>query len=328
MINLTTDPEDMKRFASRDDLDALLSGFDGLELMYLDEDARDLVAPRQVVGIHMNHFHYWVDLWNGDERALLREFGSKEAIARYYGGTECYDNGTGRDVIITRLRRDLDAAVRYGAEYVVFHISDAGMRESLTRQFQHTDEEVIRASIEVLNIVFRNVPPITLLFENLWHPGLTFLDPEMTKLLFDGVEHPDTGIMLDTGHLMMMNPALRTEEEAVAFIVSQLGRHDLPGEKSGSFCEKIRGIHLNKSLTGETFERYRVNPLALPEDQDARMAMLYEYIFQIETHLPFTGTGVRELIEQIAPDYLVYEFMSRNLKQHQDFLAAQRRSLE
>ncbi|MDR0875605.1 MAG: sugar phosphate isomerase/epimerase [Clostridiales Family XIII bacterium] len=314
LINLTTDAVDIDRFPTRAGLDALLSGFDGLELMYLYEDTKGIIADRHVVGLHLNHFHYWVDMWNGDEQALLTEFGSQDAIERYYGGT-------GRAAIITRLRAGLDAALRYGAEYVVFHVSDAGLQESMTRQFRHTDEEVIRASIELLNLVFRDAPPLTLLFENLWHPGMTFLDPQMTGLLFDGVEHKDAGIMLDTGHLMLMNPALRTEEEAVAYIHSLLDRH-------GPLCEKIRGVHLNKSLTGEVAERYRLHPLRLPDSQAERMTLLYEYIFQIETHLPFTGAGVPGLIERIAPDYLVYEFITRNLEEHKQFLEEQKRSLQ
>jgi hypothetical protein len=202
----------------------------------------------------------------------------------------------------------------------VFHVADAGLQESMTRQFRHTDEEVVRASIELLNLVFRDAPPVTLLFENLWQPGMTFLDPQVTQVLFDGVEHPDKGIMLDTGHLMLMNPALRTEEEAVACIHSLLDRH-------GPLCEKIRGVHLNKSLTGEIAERYRLHPPALPDSRAERMTLLYEYIFQIETHLPFIGAGVRELIGRIAPDYLVYEFITRNLNEHKQFLEEQKRSL-
>jgi hypothetical protein len=313
LINLTTDAVDLERFASRSDLESLLFGFDGLELMYLSEDTRDIVCGSHVVGIHMNHFHYWLDLWNGDEQTLFRELGSAEAIERYYGGI-------GRDAIIMRLRRDLDAALRYGAEYVVFHVSDAGMLESMTRQFRHTDEEVIRASIDLLNIVFADAPPVTLLLENLWHPGLTFLDPEMTKMLFEGIDHPDTGIMLDTGHLMLMNPALRTEEEAVDYIHSLLDRH-------GSLCEKICGIHLNKSLTGEIAGRYAANPPLMPDSFGERMMRLYEYIFQIETHLPFTGAGVSDLIRRIAPDYLVYEFITRNLQEHREYIEEQKRGL-
>ena len=309
LINLTTDTIDLGRFESSADLDELLMGFDGLELMYLGDDTRDIIQERQVVGIHINNFHCWLDMWTGNEKALLNEFDSLDTIEQYYGGTT-------RDVIIDRIRNDLDVALLYGAEYVVLHISDSSTYESMTRQFHHSDEEVIRASCELINTVFCDDPPVTLLLENLWHPGLTFLDPAMTKLLFEGINHKDSGIMLDTGHLMLMNPELQTQEEAIVYIESLLDLH-------GSLCDKIRGVHLNKSLTGDIALRYRENPPELPDSYSERVYKLYEYIFQIETHLPFTGDGICGLIERIGPDYLVYEFMSKNLEEHKKYLIEQ-----
>ena len=313
LINQTTDAFDLGRFMGSADFDDHIQGFDGLELMYLGEDTQGIISPQHVVGIHINNFHCWFDMWNGDERALLNEFGTLETIEQYYGGT-------GRDVIIDRVRRDLDVALRYGAEYVVLHISDSTIGESITRQFLHTDEQIIRASIELINTVFDDKPPVKLLFENLWHPGLTFLDPKMTKLLFDGIEHKETGIMLDTGHLMLMNPSLRTEEEAVKYIDSLLDLH-------GPLCEKIMGIHLNKSLTGEVAKRYMEQPPEMPGSYLERVNILYEYIFKVETHLPFTGDGICGLIERIGPEYLVYEFMSNDIEEHKKYLLEQKKCL-
>ena len=313
LINLTTDTIDLDRFKCSADLEELLTGFDGLELMYLGDDTRGIIQKRQVTGVHLNNYHCWLDLWNGDERALLNEFDSLDTIERYYGGTT-------RDVIIDRVRRDLDMALSYDAEYVVLHISDSSTYESMTRQFLHSDEEVIRASCELINTVFCDDPPVTLLLENLWHPGLTFLDPAMTKLLFEGINHKDTGIMLDTGHLMLMNPELQTQEEAIVYIESLLDLH-------GSLCEKIRGIHLNKSLTGDIALRYKENPPEMPYNYYERVNKLYEYIFQIETHLPFTGVGICGLIERIGPEYLIYEFMSSGLDEHKKYLAEQKQCL-
>ena len=126
--------------------------------------------------------------------------------------------------------------------------------------------------------------------------------------------------MLDTGHLMLMNPSLRSQEEAVKYIASLLDLH-------GPLCERIMGIHLNKSLTGEVALRYQENPPEMPESYSERVSKLYEYIFQVETHLPFTGDGICGLIERIGPEYLVYEFMSRDIEEHKKFLAEQKQCL-
>lgn len=65
----------------------------------------------------------------------------------------------------------------------------------------------------------------------------------MTARLLAQVRYPKCGVMLDTGHLMHTNPALRTPDEAVDYIHRILDRYaDL------SF---IKGIHLHQSLTGD-----------------------------------------------------------------------------
>ena len=71
-VNLTTSPEDLDRFASREELEELLRGFDGVELMYYGEDERKIIPPERVVGFHMQNHNYWLDFWRREEEALRR----------------------------------------------------------------------------------------------------------------------------------------------------------------------------------------------------------------------------------------------------------------
>ena len=51
-----------------------------------------------------------------------------------------------------------------------------------------------------------------------------------------------------------------------------------------------------------------------------RFRQVYEHIFAIDQHLPFTDPGVRELVERIDPLYLTYEYITRNREELANFL--------
>ena len=313
-FNITTSSCDLDRFVSREDFLALLEGFDGVELMVYDEDERNLIRPEDVVGLHMSSFYCWLDFWQGNVDRCLQEFGTEEAMYAYYGGET-------RQALIDRFRVDLVNAKKYGAEYMVYHVADSNSLETLTRQYAHTDEEVIDAACELINAALDGVidGPM-LLLENLWEPGLTFTRPEMTARLMDGIRYSNKGIMLDTGHLLHTSLALRTQKEGVAYIRRRLEEH-------GELCSYIRGIHLNQSLTGAYMRRVRRNPPKLAKDYNERSGQLFEYIFQADRHKPFVARGVRELIEGIGPDYLTFEFISNDLKEHKTMLRRQFKAL-
>lgn len=314
MFNLTTCSDDLDRFQSREDLLCLMDGFDGVELMYLGEDQRQLILKEQVIGLHMSYFPYWLDLWRGDMEAVEREFGDAQTWERYYGGKD-------RSAVLDRFKADLRKAHEYEAEYVVFHVSDCSCYESFTLEFGHSDEEVIDAACELLNELFREEDgSLMLLVENLWQPGLTFTRPEMTKRLMDGIDYINKGIMLDTGHLLHTDHTLRTQEEGVAYIHALLDAH-------GPLCQWIKGVHLNQSLTGEYCERIRKDPPKLGDTFEQRHCQMFSHAFAVDQHLPFTCKGIGDLISRISPEYLTFEFITESKLQHQQYLQAQKEAL-
>ncbi len=313
-FNLTTSSDDLNRFSDREALLSLMEGFDGVELMCLGDDTRQLIPSDRVIGLHMNCPYTWLDLWNGDESALIAEFGSLETCARMFGGL-------GRDALLSSLKRDLAYARRYGAEYVVYHAADCFIEESFTRKYHHTDEEVVDGVCEMMNELFSGEDgSIALLLENLWQPGFRFTRPEITERMLSGIHYPNKGIMLDTGHLLHTNTRLQSQEEGVAYIHSLLDAH-------GPLCGSIRGIHLNQSLTGGYCERVMANPPVMESDYQKRYCQMFEHAFAVDKHLPFTCPGVEQLIERIHPEYLTFEFITENLEQHRKFLAEQKKAL-
>ncbi len=85
-FNLTTYREDLDRYRDRADLLSALAGFDGVELMHCGEDARGVVPPEKILGVHLIFFPYWYDFYTGDLAACERHLGGREAVRALYGG--------------------------------------------------------------------------------------------------------------------------------------------------------------------------------------------------------------------------------------------------
>lgn len=315
LFNLTTSPDDMDRFSCRGDLLDLLTDFDGVELMYFGEDEKHILANDDVVGFHMGYFPYWVDFWNGKEEELVREFGSRQVWERVYGGKD-------RNAIVNYYKREMDHAHRFGAKYVVYHVSNATIAETFTMSYHLSDEEVIDATIELLNEILKDEDgTLTFLVENLWQPGLTFTRPEMTRRLLEGVAYANKGIMLDTGHLLHTDTSVRTQEEGIRYIHGLLDAH-------GDLCSYIRGVHLNQSLTGEYCEQVKSNPPNLDVSYQERQGLMFMHAFAVDKHQPFTCEGVDALLARIAPEYVTFEFITADSVQHRAYLNAQLEALK
>jgi len=322
-FNLTDTHDDLGRFASRSDLEKLLAGFDGIELMHLEEDVSGILTTDMVTGYHMSFPEYWMDFWRGDLEKCILEFDTLDNVRRYY-------HGDTPEALIRMVRKQYENALAYGAEYAVIHVSDAAIFEEITGKYKYTDAEVIDGFSELINAAIpvradsdgnRYEESPWLLLENLWQPGLNFKDPDMTARLMDAVRYPKKGIMFDTGHLMHTEPELKTQKEAVQFIHERLDAHK-------DLCRYIKGLHLHQSLTGSILKRYKKHPPLPAKTYEERAVQLFEYVFRVDQHKPFTGEGVKELVERIDPLYMTFEFISSSLEEHRKLLRRQRTCLQ
>lgn len=141
-------------------------------------------------------------------------------------------------------------------------------------------------------------------------------EPKVTRAFLEQIEYKKKGIMLDTGHLLHTNREIETQEEAVAYIRSVL-------EKNGDLCRYIKGVHLHQSLSGGYVRDMIDNPPKLSGDYQERLMQVYSHIFEIDTHKPFTAAGISNLIEQISPQFLTFEFITNSRQEHEDALKQQ-----
>ena len=156
-------------------------GLDGIEFMICGPWDRVMHPPQYIKGVHLLFWPCWLDFWRGNRAVLLSEFGSEENIRAYYGSLDVGD-------WVEAWKRNLRQAALCHPHYVVFHVAHNRTSEMYTREFSASDEDVIRATAELVNQITSELPQgCRLLFENLWWRGLTFRQPYLAAMLLEQV---------------------------------------------------------------------------------------------------------------------------------------------
>lgn len=301
---MDNNPEWLGKFLERHNLD-------GLEMMFCAPWDAQFHRSEWLHGCHLRFWPWWLDFWQGDQQALLQQFGSQANINECYGGPT-------REAWLDVYRDNIRTARQAGVKYLVLHVSHARPPELFNWKFSATSRQVIAATIELVNALASAIPPdITLLFENLWWPGLTLTDKELTAMLLDSVAHRNVGIMLDTGHLMNTNPNLRTEAEGVHYVLTML-------ENLGSYARYVKGIHLHKSLSGKYL---RASKAARDVKVEYNLEDVMNHVLKIDEHRPFTTPAVQSIINYVQPEFLVHEFLYRNVADWEQKIGQQQKVL-
>jgi len=263
-------------------------GLDGIELLVYRSEPYMRPFEKEAVGAHLRSWYCWYDLWKSKKDRLYQIFKSEEALREYYGGTQ-------KRAWLLQIRRNIQAALIEKPEYLVYRVEEVTPAEQYSWKFEHTDAEVTKMAARVFNRVYSEVPATTkVLFENTWWPGLRLLDPGIVETFLSSVKFENSGLMLDTGHLLNTNPDLKTEQEGIAYICRVL-------KELGELRKYIKGVHLSCSLSGDYQKQ---SPLMIPSlENDAR---LLSHVCNIDQHLPFTDPAVEKIFELISPDYVVH----------------------
>ncbi len=269
---------------------------DGVELNVYRSNPYLQSFESEAIGAHLRFWPAWLDFWRENDERLNKIYKSQKEIDEYYGGTT-------KAAWLLQIKRNIEAALLENPEYLVMHVSDASDEEIFSFDFAHTDLEVVRAAASVFNRVAHKIPEnVTVLFENLWWPGLRLTDQKIVAKFFQLVKRENVGIMLDTGHLMNTNPDLKTEEEAIDYVCETI-------RNLGDYAKYIKGIHLSCSLTGAYVKKLSKNP---PKNVDIHAKLTH--ISKIDEHKPFTSSKVNEIIDLVKPKYLVHELAYKDFK--------------
>lgn len=269
IMNITTYESDLHRYADKEELRNFCESFglDGLEVLEGGEDTEGRIDEKNVIGVHLKYFPCWYCLWKGDWDTVRAEIGSDEEVRMIFGGTD-------RQAILSAFQKNLEFAERYSPTYTVFHVSDILPSETISRNFRYSDEEIIDGAAELLNELLPKDEGFELLLENLWWPGLTMTRPEITERLLGQIKYSRKGIMLDVGHLLHTNTALKDEEEGADYLAQVLGRYE--------DTSIIKGIHYHQTLSGEYVEKMKSRCCELKGSYSERIGTLAEYVYQVD----------------------------------------------
>ena len=262
---------------------------DGIEnLIYGTEPALH-PADRITLGCHLAYWPDWMDFYLGKKDFYEKDFPTKQSLIDTFGGTTV-------EAWIEKIRRNIRAALAEKPEYLVWHVAHCSLDEIWTRRFRYSSHDVLKAAAEVYGAVAEEVPPsVTVLFENIFWPGLYTLEPEEVDYFFSLLPGKNTGIMLDTGHLMNTNPCLATEEDGARYVKGVVNR-------LGSMKSLILGIHLSCSLSG-AYQRSLPDTIPNPVTPD----IISRHITAIDQHRPFADDAAREIIDTVEPLYVTHE---------------------
>lgn len=290
---------------------------DGIEIGLNSDYDIEMIPEDFAYGMHLHFYPMWIDFWKRDAKALEETVGSLEEIENLYGGTD-------PQCLVDQYKSQYATAKALGVKYMVFHVSHVRSEDTFRWEYDYTDKEVMEATIELVNQAFpKDEDGPMLLFENLWWPGLTYCDPELTKWFIEQIDYDNKGYLLDTSHLILTNPDIWNEDQAVDYmreIVKDLGKTK----------KYIKGMHINKSLPKNYMRRNHLYELEKYQDAKTpwqKTGVLKRHIGNLDTHKPFDHPAIADLIEDINPEFCVFEVIPEARHELAHFLNLQNRAL-
>lgn len=315
ILHLISEESILNEYKDHTDLESSFKDYaDGIEIIRCGFDHQKYIRDEKIIGVHLPFYTDWLSFWLGNKSILRREFGDQETWEAFYGSSS-------PDILIPFFQKEMDYAQSIGAKYVVFHVSNVTISETYSFDFDYSDEEVIDATISLINqlTVGKNYS-FELLLENLPWPGLSFTSSKLAKKLLAEINYKNVGFMLDTGHMMATNWDIKTSEDGVNYIYNWF-------KNNSDLIPYIRGIHLHQSIVGDYLRNSLKPPKKYEPDFYKRFAQTYEHVLKIDQHAILDSSQAKNLIDLLAPEYLVYEFRSSNRKDREEKLKQQHQIL-
>lgn len=271
---------------------------DGIETVLGDYCNEEVYNNLPIKGVHLIYFPTWLDIWYENKKNLQEDFNTHEPY-----GIESKED------FINIYHEQFKLAKEFNAKYMVLHISHVRPRDIFTLKYQYTDQEILQATLELVNTVFQGDGP-KLLFENLPWPGFNLKEEKLFLNFLEKVQYKNKGIMLDFSHLMCFNTEISTYCEGANFIKNQLnkvpqlkkyicGIH-LNGSLSKEYLSQDFSLYLQEWLQAETMDRYKIE---------------ISHIKNIDTHDIFNSHKISEIISELNPEFLVYELAYKSLEE-------------
>ncbi|MBP2133179.1 hypothetical protein J2128_001100 [Methanomicrobium sp. W14] len=276
-------------------------GLDGIELLVNFDEVPQRVPKDLVKAVHLPSFMGWVRVWNDENFVIPKEIG-EESVEYFYGGRN-------RDEIVSNLCKCLCNSSCLNPAYGVFHASFTEVESAFAEKQPFSDREVLSATAELLNETASNFPggepPFDIYIENLWYPGLTFLNSDLALEFMDMLKFKRWKFILDTGHMMNSTKECYSENQAVEVILRRLEELD------PEVVKRIDAMHLQLSTSGKFQESFRGPDNYSELDYDDKFVHIMNYLGKVDEHRPFSTEGCRRIAEFISPSFITHELQAK-----------------
>lgn len=270
-------------------------GMDGLELFTLTDPVPECYLVPECVSVHLPYAIDWRSAWEG------REYEGEPDDRTYFSF------GRGPDEMVATIGKMIRSAEAVRPAYGVLHAGNTDLRQVLNRKHMSDDLSVIRQFCEMVNRAVAGLPggepPFRLAFENLWWEGLRLRDPQEWRVMEKELEFDNWGFVLDTGHLMNTLDDAFDEPSAIE------GLRRVTDSYPQDMKDRICTMHLQLSTTAEFRMGIRDDSRHDGETWDEFQLRAYRRASDIDQHRPFTSPAIKEVVEDIAPEFLVHELM-------------------
>jgi len=292
------------------------TGFAGFELYPVGTVYPYKSIPTELIGgVHLRFFIILEPIWRNDHAKLMEIFGDEDTVRAFYGGTT-------QEAIVECYRHQLELAHQFNVPYVVFHPVHYELDYVFNWQPPWKMKSTLELSAEVLNAVLADTPyQGWVLLENLWWPENFRLDSTReVDFLLSRIDYSKTGIVLDTGHLLNKNQAIRTEREGIMYLLSEV-------ESLGQHRSLIKAVHLTKSLSGDYVRTPQPEPFKNAKTFWEKLSIAARHVRQIDQHNAFEDAAIAELFDLISPDHVVFEFAFQSMPEWEKKIALQKKAL-
>lgn len=318
LINFSIYEEDLKRFNHNwEEVRTFTKqeGLDGIELLIGSGMATPNIPDGLVKTVHLPGWFGWTRTWK-EPHTVPADCDPSEIM--YYFGAATPDE------LQHTFQINIELAANLKAAYGVLHVSHVELEEVYTQAFRYNSKEVLSAAASFVNTAcshYRNgEPPVTLAFENLWWPGLTFRSEEEVQYFTDLLDFDNWMFLLDTGHLMN-GLDVRSEQEGIQKVVFALE------QLSDETIQRIQAVHLQCSTSEsyqQTYLRCNPPPSFSTMPYCGKMIELMGHIPCIDEHRPYSEKSCTKILDLVQPEYLVHEFITRSKEELREKIRKQK----
>jgi len=317
-MNFSEYPVDLERF--NNDWEEIRTfirqeGIDGIELLIGSDMVTPDIPGGLVKTVHLPGWFGWTRTWDAPQTIPANCDPSE--IAYYYGAKT-------KPELLQAFQENIEKAANLQAAYGVLHISHVELEDVYTHSFHYNSKEILSTAASFVNTVCSEYPngepPVTLAFENLWWPGLTFRSEEDIRYFTDLLNFENWMFLLDTGHLMNGLNVIN-EHEGIQKVISALE------SLSDETIERIGAIHMHCSTSG-AYQQTHLNCSPPPSfsamSYGEKMIDLMQHIPNIDEHRPYSDSSCTEIIDFVQPGFLVHEFITRSREELKQNLRKQK----